>query len=417
MRGVKGMPDILCEDVKKYCWIEKQVQKILFSYCFEEMRLPILEKKELFSRGVGEGCDIVQKEMYLLEDRKGDFLALRPEGTAGVVRSVIEHKLYAHSELLKLFYCGPMFRYERPQSGRQRQFYQLGAELFGDSSISSDFELIRLFWDIAQALNIPQCVLKLNTLGGSESKKRFQSILRQKVQEDLSLFCSDCHQRYELNVLRMLDCKNMTCQDQLNSYNLSLYACLSDEEHRSFDHLCSFLKDFSIPFVHEENLVRGLDYYMGVVFELESHVLEGSHKVIGAGGRYDNLVKSLGGPFLPAIGFAFGLERLYLASSFCSSILEPSREGVFFVFFDASLRMDLQLLIHRLRVEKNQRVSWDLSGQRSVKSQMRLASKNRFKYVCLYGEDEKNDQKITIKNLEDSTQITVPIENILKSVI
>jgi len=306
---VRGFQDIYGEDAKKYRHVVNTARAVFDRYNFEEIILPFVEDVSLFVRSVGEETDIVQKEMYIFEDKGGRKVALRPEGTASAVRAYIEEKLYAKSGYQKLFYEGAMFRYERPQAGRYRQFHQIGAEIFGVDSPVADAELIKMVQDILDSLGI-QTRLEINTLGELESRKKYMEVLRQFLEKMEDSLCEDCRKRIERNPLRVLDCKVEGCR-QVTADAPVLMDFISEKSRERFERLKEYLTGLGIDFTVNPRLVRGLDYYTDTVFEFITDKI-GSQGTVAAGGRYDTLVKQLGGPDTPALGFAAGIERLML---------------------------------------------------------------------------------------------------------
>ncbi|NPA58224.1 MAG: histidine--tRNA ligase [Aquificae bacterium] len=309
IKKVRGFQDIYGREAEKYRFVVDTARDIFGRYNFQEIILPFVEEVSLFERSVGEETDIVQKEMYVFEDRGGRKLALRPEGTASVVRAYIENGLYAKGGYQKLFYEGAMFRYERPQAGRYRQFHQIGAEIFGVSSPLADAELIKMVREILDRLNI-EARLEINTLGDFESRKRYTEKLKEYLKDREEQLCEDCKRRLERNPLRVLDCKVEGCKEAVGNAPL-LSQFLSEESKERFEKVKEYLDALGVDYTVNPSLVRGLDYYTDTVFEFVSDKI-GAQGTVAAGGRYDNLVKELGGPDTPALGFAAGVERLML---------------------------------------------------------------------------------------------------------
>ena len=301
---VKGTYDILPDEIKKWQRLEEVIRNIAKLFNFDEIRTPIFESTELFHRSVGESTDIVKKETYSFKDRGDRMNTLRPEGTAGVVRAVIENKLYSNPSMpLKVYYNGPMFRYERPQKGRQRQFHQFGAEIIGAKSPLADIEIINFAATFLKALGIGDNVVKINSLGDRESKENYQSALLEYLKPNIEHFCSDCKRRYLENPLRVLDCK----VDKENPYLVNSpkpIDYLSDSARIHFDQVIMGLDSIGLVYEIDKFLVRGLDYYTHTVFEIESNLATlGAQSTLVGGGRYDNLIQSLDGPDLAAVGF------------------------------------------------------------------------------------------------------------------
>ncbi len=309
IKKVRGFQDIYGDNAKKYRFIVETAREVFEKYNFQEIILPYVEDVSLFIRSVGEMTDIVQKEMYVFEDRGGRRVALRPEGTASAVRAFIEERMYAKGGYHKLFYEGAMFRYERPQAGRYRQFHQIGAEIFGADSPLSDAELIKMVKDILDRLGI-DARLEINTLGDFGSRKRYMNALREYLKKTEDTLCDICKTRVETNPLRVLDCKVEECKQSTEDAP-KITDFLPEERIERYIKLKEYLKALGIDFIENPRLVRGLDYYTDTVFEFITEKI-GAQGTVAAGGRYDKLVEQLGGPPTPALGFAAGIERLML---------------------------------------------------------------------------------------------------------
>lgn len=309
IKKIRGFQDIYGKEAKKYRYISEVSRDIFKKYNFSEIILPYVEDVNLFIRSVGEETDIVQKEMYVFKDKKDRDIALRPEGTASVVRAYIEENFFAKGGYTKLFYEGAMFRYERPQSGRYRQFHQIGAEIFGSSSVLSDVEIIKLVKDILDRLKI-KADLEINTLGSFEDRKKYLEVLKEFLRGKRENLCEDCKNRLERNPLRVLDCKVEKCKEETKNAPL-LIDYLSEGSKSRYEELKRYLDALDIKYKENPRLVRGLDYYTDTVFEFISNKI-GAQGTVAAGGRYDKLVEQLGGPQTSAVGFAAGIERLML---------------------------------------------------------------------------------------------------------
>ncbi|MGC8868974.1 MAG: histidine--tRNA ligase [Sulfurihydrogenibium sp.] len=309
IQKIRGFQDIYGEEAKKYRYIVDTFRKVFEFYNFKEIILPYVEDISLFKRSVGEATDIVQKEMYVFTDKGGREVALRPEGTASCVRAYIEEKMYAEGGYHKLFYEGAMFRYERPQAGRYRQFHQIGAEIFGVSSVLADAELISMVDNVLKKLKI-NYKLEINSLGDFQSRKSYTQNLVNYLKKYENQLCETCQKRIELNPLRVLDCKVPTCKE-ITKEAPKITEFLSEESQKRFLQLKEYLKALNVDFIENPRLVRGLDYYTDTVFEFITEEI-GAQGTVAAGGRYDNLVEQLGGPPTPALGFAAGIERLML---------------------------------------------------------------------------------------------------------
>ncbi len=396
IQSVRGFHDILGKEAKKFRKVSETAREVLRLYNFEEIILPVVEYVELFQRSVGETTDIVQKEMFVFEDRKGRKLALRPEGTASTVRAFIQHKLYALKPYWKLFYEGPMFRYERPQAGRYRQFHQIGAEVFGVAEPHADAEIIKITYDILEKLGIKNVVVEINSLGCKKDREAYREALLQYLHGVKEELCSDCISRMDRNPLRVLDCKVETCKTAVKE-SPKIVDFLCDECKEHYEKLKAYLKALKVPFRENYNLVRGLDYYTRTVFEAVSDDLG---LTLIAGGRYDYLVEELGGPPTPALGFALGVERLML-------LLEDEEEefkDVYFIipFGDEKVYENALKVADALRKQgKVAELSYRKGG---LKKQLEFTNKMRYKYAVIIGEDELKEGAVTVKDMESGEQ-------------
>lgn len=411
IRRIKGTYDILPEESIKWQYIEDIMRKVAKIFNFSEIRTPIFETSELFHRSVGESSDIVKKETYDFIDRGQRSNTLRPEGTAPVVRAYIENKLYADPiQPQKLFYFGPMFRYERPQKGRQRQFHQFGAEILGSASPLVDVEVINYAHTFLHALNIKDTVVKINTLGDQSSKKKYKEVLKSYLKPNIHELCDDCQHRFEDNPLRVLDCK----VDQ--SHPLLLNApkpidYLSDQARYHFDHVIQGLKALEIDFEIDSNLVRGLDYYTHTVFEILSESGQlGSQSTLVGGGRYNHLVEELGGPDVPAVGFAFGVERLLLALD--ESLQNKQLNGIhaFFISLDNLFENHGLKIIQDLRLG-GLLIDYDYLN-RSIKAQFKQADRLNAKFYIIYGDEEAKQGIVQVKSVESGQQVSVQVDDL-----
>lgn len=382
-------------------------------YDYKEIVTPLFEDKDLFVRSIGQTSDIVEKQMLALagqrqeeQEGKTSNLVLRPEGTAPIVRSYIQNHLDKKENLSKFFYIGPMFRGERPQKGRLRQFHQIGAEAIGPGSASPylDAEMVILCTDLLKTLGLNGFEVTINTLGTGDDKKNFSSILRGKLEPRVKDLCPDCRQRIERNVFRVLDCKNNDCQDVVRQISVG-YDHLAPESRDYYEQFKSILSDSGIAFVESPRLVRGLDYYTHTVFEISSPSL-GSQDALGAGGRYNNLVSQLGGTPADAVGFALGMERLLLARP---GIKIPAVSlAVFFIALD---KLSFQYAFNLLNQLRARSIKADICYEMgSLKSQMRIANKKQAEYVIILGENELKNKTATVKNMASSQQITLPLD-------
>lgn len=409
IKKVRGFQDIYGKNAKKYRFVVETARRIFEDYNFSEIILPYVEDVSLFVRTVGEETDIVQKEMYVFEDRGGRKVALRPEGTASAVRAYIEEGLYAKGGYQKLFYEGAMFRYERPQAGRYRQFHQIGAEIFGVDTPLSDAELIKMVKDILDQLGI-QTRLEINTLGDFESRKKYIEVLRNFLKERKDLFCEDCKRRIERNPLRVLDCKVESCKEATTDAPV-LIDYISDQSLQRFEKLKEYLKAMGISFIFNPRLVRGLDYYTDTVFEFITDKI-GAQGTVAAGGRYDTLVKQLGGPDTPALGFAAGIERLMLLVE----KLPDEKDLVVVIPVVSEFNIEGLKIADRLR-KKGIKTELILK-EGSLKSKMKLANKIGGRFVVFASEnpelkDMETGEQERFENAEDL--IDVLAEKVLRT--
>ncbi len=401
IQNIKGTQDILPLDTKKWQNLETIVRKICSRFGYEEIRTPIIEQTRLFSRSVGEDTDIVTKEMYTWEDRDGTSLTLRPELTASVARSFIQHNLGAQSPIQRLFYMGPLFRRERPQKGRQRQFHQFGVEAFGSENPEQDAEIIAIAWHILSECGLSDiATLNLNSIGCLNCRKEYRKALKEYLSPHLQQLSETSQKRFEINPLRILDTKSENEQRILKDAPLiSNFFTAKDQEH--FNSVQDLLNTLNIPFTINEKLVRGLDYYSSTVFEFTSSVI-GSQDALLGGGRYDNLVKALGGKQMPGIGFAAGMERFLLAMS--EQAFESSID-IYFINLDHEAISTVFTLTDKLR--KNGYSVLTDTLRRSMKSQLRDANRSGAKYAIILGDTELSTGTIIIKNLNDGIQETI----------
>ena len=401
IQSIKGTHDILPNESEKWKDLEDIIYKTCDLFGFKEIRTPIFEKTNLFLRGIGEVTDIVSKEMYSWQDRDGSNLTLRPELTASVVRSYIQHNLQNQSSSQRLFYMGPLFRRERPQKGRQRQFHQFGVEAFGSENPEQDVEIISIAWHLLSLLGISNKVqLKINSIGSNECRKNYRKALLDFIKPHFNLLSEVSKVRFEKNPLRILDTKNPEERKVLsNAPKISDYYTNEDKTH--FQTILKFLGCLNIPYNIDLGLVRGLDYYTRTVFEFTSNSLGAQDALLG-GGRYDNLVQDLGGKVVPGIGFAAGIERLLLILEAEKYNFKKHTPDIYFICIEENAIQVMLSLSKKLR-EKNYIVVFDLL-RRSLKAQMREANKFKVRYVIIIGEEELAHKKVTIKDLQKKTQ-------------
>ena len=401
IQSIKGTHDILPNESEKWKDLEDIIYKTCDLFGFKEIRTPIFEKTNLFLRGISEVTDIVSKEMYSWQDRDGSNLTLRPELTASVVRSYIQHNLQNQSSSQRLFYMGPLFRRERPQKGRQRQFHQFGVEAFGSENPEQDVEVISIAWHLLSLLGISNKVqLKINSIGSNECRENYRNALLDFIKPHFNLLSEVSKVRFEKNPLRILDTKNPEERKVLsNAPKISDYYTNEDKTH--FQTILKFLGCLNIPYNIDLGLVRGLDYYTRTVFEFTSNSLGAQDALLG-GGRYDNLVQDLGGKIVPGIGFAAGIERLLLILEAEKYNFKKHTPDIYFICIEQNAIQVMLSLSKKLR-EKNYIVVFDLL-RRSLKAQMREANKFKVRYVIIIGEEELAHKKVTIKDLQKKAQ-------------
>ena len=410
-RSIKGTHDILPEDSYKWRHLESIVHKVCAQFGYQEIRTPIFEQNKLFSRSVGEESDIVTKEMYSWEDKENSFLTLRPELTAPVARAYNQHNLGNLSPIHRFYYIGPLFRRERPQKGRQRQFHQFGIEAFGSNFAEQDAEIMALAWHLLAHFRLTNKIdLQVNSIGTSECRAGYRDALKQFLKPHFDELSDISKRRFNTNPLRILDSKNKKEQTILkNGPRISDYYTKDDKEH--FNEVKTYLKAMKIPFTINSGLVRGLDYYTKTVFEITSNEL-GSQDALLGGGRYDSLVETLGGKPTPGIGFAAGIERILLLINEENFKEHKPVPDIYLICLEKK-GIPVSLNIAKiLRLKGLNIVSDPL--RRSMKAQMRDANKLRARYVLILGESELKDNTILFKNLESGKQESIKQEKIVK---
>lgn len=411
----RGTKDILPAEAGAWRYVENIIRKICASYNYQEIRTPVFEHTELFLRGIGDTTDVVEKEMYTFMDRGKRSITLRPENTASAVRAFVEHKLYAEPAPVKLFYMGPMFRYDRPQAGRQRQFHQFGVEALGVQGPNIDAEIILLAVHILQELGLKDLQLKINSVGCPKCRPVYRQKLQEYFRPHLAELCPDCQSRFERNPMRILDCKVPACK-AVAAGAPHLADSLCDECKEHFAGLQKLLAAEGIKYVLDPNLVRGLDYYTKTAFEIQYAAL-GAQSAVCGGGRYDGLVEEIGGPPTPGIGFAMGLERLLLALQ-SQNLLPPADKllDVYAVTCNQDRFAETFTTVQGLR-KAGLRAEYDYAG-RSMKAQMKQANRLQARYVVIFGEDENLRGMVTLKNMQTSEQKEIAfteIVNIIKT--
>lgn len=406
--SLRGMQDILPEEIHLWQYIEEQARKIFEIYNFREIRTPIVEIAEIFLRSIGEDTDIVEKEMYIFQDKKGRKVALRPEGTASVVRAYIQNNLFLNPVPQKFYYIGPMFRYERPQKGRFRQFYQIGVEVFGINSPAVDGELIYMLKNFFEKLKIKKLTYEINSLGCKKCRTIYRDSLFKFLSDKIKSLCNDCRRRFEINPLRVLDCKISSCREALNDIPLIIdFLCQDCREH--FLSFQDELNSMDIPYTVNPKIVRGLDYYTRTVFEVTT-TTPGAQNTVAAGGRYDDLVESFGGPSTPAAGFAVGMERLV---ELCAGSLKiEQKKPHVYVACIGSLLNETKKLVRLLR--SNNISVETLYEEASLKSQLRKADRLGVSIVVIVGEDEIKKSVYRWKNMKTGLQGEASLKELIE---
>ena len=407
IRSVKGTQDILPDQSTRWQDLELTIQKIMDCYGYKEIRTPAFEHSEVFSQGVGEETDIVSKEMYSWTDQGGDNLTLKPELTAPVARSFIQHNLGVQNSINKLYYVDALFRRERPQKGRYRQFHQFGIEVFGSENPETDVEVIALAMHVFHKLGLKELTLQLNSIGSPECRNNYRNAIKNFLAPHFDQLSQTSQDRYNNNPLRILDTKSPDEKEILkDAPNISNYWTIDDKNH--FDEVCNLLKHIKIDYQLSPSLVRGLDYYTRTTFEITSNEL-GAQNAICGGGRYDGLVEKLGGKPTPGIGFAAGIERLLLASSSDNKLRNIQ---IYIVGIGNDVRPTMINLAEELR-SNDIRTSFDYL-RRSMKAQMREANKLGAQYAIIIGEDELKDKSVIIKDLSTSNQEKITLDSVQK---
>ncbi|MFC1527782.1 histidine--tRNA ligase [Candidatus Neomarinimicrobiota bacterium] len=410
MQSVKGTHDILPDESWRWRKIESSLHNFMQRYGYQEIRTPAFEKTELFSRGIGEETDIVSKEMYSWTDQGGEKLTLKPELTAPVVRAFIQHNLGVQSAVNRLYYMDALFRRERPQKGRTRQFHQFGAEIFGSEHPEADAEIIALSYNFYKTLGIDNLTVKLNSIGSEYCRINYRNELRAYLKPFLSDLTATSQNRFKKNPLRILDTKIEHEKIILkNAPEISNF--LTDYDKSHFEEVKSLLNDLSIPFIIDPQMVRGLDYYTRTTYEITSTAL-GAQDALCGGGRYDKLVETLGGKPTPAVGFAAGIERLLLALESKTTELNDESTQIYIIGLTVDVRSKCQVFAHDLR-NQGFSVSTDLL-RRSLKSQLREANRNGARIAIIIGDEESENDTVQVKNMETGEQTTIIINKLVE---
>ena len=412
LQALRGTTDLLAEDVKRWSAVEHAVRHLARLYGYAEVRTPLIEDAALFLRSIGETTDIVQKEMFRFTDRGGHDIVLRPEGTASVVRAYLEHNLHKTQGFAKLFYLGPMFRAERPQAGRFRQFHQYGVEAIGSSSPWVDVEVITLCVEMLRACGAGETTVWVSSMGCRQDQQRSAETLRKRLTPQKSKLCDDCRKRFDKNVFRVLDCRNPACHALAwEAKGSPFLLCAECQAH--FEEVRHGLQDAQVPFDDTKVFARGLDYYTRTVFEVRAKRL-GAQDAVAAGGRYDHLVEELGGPALGACGFAAGIERLLIAAGAAPAAATPTRRGVYLAIAQPALLREGFRFVQQLRAREIG-ATLDYDG-RSLKAQLREADKAGCQLVAILGEQELRQRSMTVKDLDGGSQEEISFDAFVEEI-
>ncbi len=405
----RGTKDLLPQQAYKWHFVEGKFKALCDRYGFKEIRTPMFEHTELFQRGVGDTTDIVQKEMYTFEDHGHRSITLKPEGTSPVVRSFVEHKQYAESQPTKYYYVTPCFRYEKPQSGRLREFHQFGIEIFGTDSMLADAEVICLARDFLDELGIGQVELRINSVGCPECRAKHRQALKEFLKPHFDDLCEDCKDRYERNPMRIIDCKKENCRKIAAGAPMMLdYLC--DDCRKAYEDLKKDLTSFGIEYTEDPTIVRGLDYYTKTAFEFVTTQI-GAQGTVCGGGRYDNLIEEIGGPHVPGVGFGLGIERLLLLMENAGiEIEEPAGPDAAVIVHGDTAKAHGLWLVRDLR-RKGFRVELD-DLERNIKGQFKFANRIGARLAVVIGENERERGGVTVKNRESGEQQEVPFQDI-----
>ena len=410
-KAPRGTKDITPKDVYKWHYVEKKFREICALYGYEEIRTPIFEHTEVFARSVGDTTDVVQKEMYSFTDRGDRQLSLKPEGTAGVIRSFIENKMYADTQPTKLYYITPCFRYERPQAGRQRQFHQFGIEVLGSDGPSVDAEVISLAVQFFNEMGLKNLSVNINSVGCPTCREEYNRKLKEYLDKKVDVLCETCLERKDKNPMRVIDCKNPHCKENLQDIPFMIdHLCEDCKDH--FDKLQTYLKEMDINYVVDKTIVRGLDYYKKTAFEIISNDI-GSQSTVCGGGRYDGLVEMLGGPKgISGIGFALGAERLLLTLEKNNIEIEnPKSTDIYIATIGDAAKTKSFKLIKDLRTNH---ISADNDHlDKSLKAQFKYSDKLNAKYTVVIGDDELANDTATLKNMKTSEQTTIKLSELV----
>lgn len=405
-RRVKGTKDILPAEIYQWQYLENIIRKHLENCNYQEIRTPVFEVTELFARGIGKDTDVVSKEMYTFIDKGGTSLTLRPELTAPVLRAYVQNNLNQLNPVTKVYYIGSLFRQERPQKGRLRQFNQFGFEIIGSEHPEADAEVIQTIYTIYHELGINDLNIRINSIGSRDSRKNYLKILKAALEPHYQEFCGTCRERLGKNILRIFDCKVPSCQETLDRHAPSILDHLSNEDVQHFEEVKALLDATYVPYTIDKKLVRGLDYYTRTTFEITSSML-GAQDAICGGGRYDHLAEDLDGNPTPAVGVASGIERLLMILNEIQAIPEKEENLIYTVVIGDNTRQLAFNIVSALR-HRGLQLEMDFL-RRSLKAQMRDADKKQAKWVIIIGEDEIQNDLILLKNMKSGQQTEVSI--------
>ena len=409
----RGTKDILPDSVGDWNYVEGEIRELCRRFGYSEIRTPIFEHTELFQRGIGEGTDVVDKEMYTFTDRGDRSITLRPENTASAVRAYLQNKLYAESNLVKLFYIGSMFRYDRPQAGRMREFHQFGVEALGEANPAVDAEVILLAMSLLEGLGLKDLELSINSVGCPKCRSKYRTMLQDFFRDKLDDLCEDCRSRFDRSPLRILDCKKDSDKPYMADAP-KITDCLCDECSDHFARLKEHLANAGISFQHDPRLVRGLDYYTKTAFEIKYPPL-GAQSAVAGGGRYDGLIEEMGGNPTPAVGFATGLERLLLALESQNLLPEKNRSvDAYVVALGEAAQSEGFKLLNNLR-RAGLSAAMDFAG-RSMKAQMKQANKLGARYALILGDDEIAEGVVMLRSMSDSQQEKVALAEVIEKI-
>ena len=409
IKAVRGTKDIIGEEAKKYVYISNVAQKMFENYGYNFVKTPIFEETELFKRGIGEATDVVEKEMYTFKDRGDRSITLRPENTASLVRCYLENAIYNKEDISRFYYNGSMFRYERPQAGRQREFNQIGLEVFGEKSPKVDAEVIAIGYKFLKKLGISDLEVKINSVGSKESRTIYREKLIEHFSKHLDDMCDDCKDRINRNPLRLLDCKVDKDKDFYKSAP-NIIDFLFEDERKHYEDVKKYLDVFGIKYTEDPTLVRGLDYYSSTVFEIVTNKLGSQGTVLG-GGRYDNLLKELGDKDIPAVGFATGVERIMML---LGENYPKNNPDVYIAWLGENTSETALKIAESLR-DNDIKVYIDYS-EKGMKSHMKKADKLSVRYCIILGEDELNKGIVLLKDFSTREQKEVKIEEIVNQI-